>query len=456
MKSKIHEHKKNSNKIVSNAKIVLTSFMSLLFASSFAQDRTTVNATSSEISDNLDLRAVASIFGDSKDLADFEFRLNDPKTQISNLDLNNDNQVDYLRVIESIEGNVHLIVIQAVLGHDQFQDVATVEVEKDNNNRMQVQVVGDVYMYGRNYIYEPVYVNVPVIYNYFWVSNYRPYCSSWYWGYYPSYYTYWSPFPIFRYRHHIGLCINFNYQYNYVNYRRCEVAYNRYYGRRTNYCERQYPNRSFEHRNSGYTNRYELDRTRTRHDVAFGNEGNNGTRNFDNPRGNSGDNPRGTNAPRGNSEVNPRGNSTDSPRNNSIANPRSSEPRDNAVTNPRSNSNDAPRNNGISNPRSSEPRDNAVVTPRSTSNDSPRSTTYSTPRSESNTNVYNTPRGSSNDSPRSYGSGSSSPRSSSNDSPRSYGGNSDSPRSSGGGNSNRGSSTESSGGGGRSSGGGRR
>ena len=69
--------------------------MTLLFATSFAQDRTTVNATSSEISDNLDLRAIASIFGDSRDLEDFENRLNDPKTQISNLDLNNDNQVDY-------------------------------------------------------------------------------------------------------------------------------------------------------------------------------------------------------------------------------------------------------------------------------------------------------------------------------------------------------------------------
>ena len=97
-------------------KILLSSIMSLLFVSSFAQDRTTVNAMSSEISDNLDLRAVASIFGDSKDLEDFEYRLNDPKAQISNLDLNNDNQVDYLRVIETIEGRTHIIVVQSVLG----------------------------------------------------------------------------------------------------------------------------------------------------------------------------------------------------------------------------------------------------------------------------------------------------------------------------------------------------
>lgn len=259
------------------SKIFFSTVMSLLFAGSFAQDRTTVNATSSEISDNLDLRAIASIFGESKNLEDFENRINDPKAQISNLDLNNDNQVDYLRVIESVEGRTHLIVVQSVLGRDQFQDVCTVEVEKDANNRVQVQVVGDVYMYGSNYIYEPVYVNVPVIYNYFWVPNYRPYCSSWYWGYYPSYYTYWSPCPVFRYRHNIGLWINFSHQYNYVNYRRCHVAYNNYYGRRANYCERQYPTRSFGHRNSGYTNRYELDRTRTTRDVAFSNTRNNGT-----------------------------------------------------------------------------------------------------------------------------------------------------------------------------------
>jgi len=52
---------------------------------SAAQDVTTITANSDDISDNLDLEAVASIFGESKDLEDFEKRLNDPKTQISNL-----------------------------------------------------------------------------------------------------------------------------------------------------------------------------------------------------------------------------------------------------------------------------------------------------------------------------------------------------------------------------------
>ena len=253
-------------------KIITASFFVALFVSqTFAQDRTTVNATSSEISDNLDLRAVASIFGDAKNLEDFERQLNDPKIQISNLDLNNDNQVDYLRVIESVEGNTHLIIVQSVLGRDTFQDVATIEVERDRHNNIQVQVVGDVYMYGDNYIYEPVYVHSPIIYSTFWVNSYRPYYSSWYWDFYPTYYYAWNPCPIFRYRNNINIHINFNHHYNYVNVRRCERAIALHNSRRENYCERTYPNRSFEHRNTNSKNRYELDQTRSIRNVAYTN-----------------------------------------------------------------------------------------------------------------------------------------------------------------------------------------
>jgi hypothetical protein len=243
--------------------LTLSIITSLSMSVLVAQEKTTVKASNSDISDNLDLRAVATIFGDASNLEDFEKRLNDPKTQISNLDLNNDNYVDYLRVIESVENNVHLVVVQAVLDKDVFQDVATIEVERDRNNQIQVQVVGDVYMYGSNYIYEPVYVHTPIIYTTFWVSNYRPYYSSWYWNYYPSYYSYWNPYPIFRYRNHIHVHINFGHSYHYANYRRCGNVYNNYYGRRGNGYERMHPNRSFAHRNSGYSNRQELDNNRT-------------------------------------------------------------------------------------------------------------------------------------------------------------------------------------------------
>ena len=103
--------------------------MVMAFSSVYADDVTTVEAKNSDISNNLDLEAIASIFGECNDLEDFEQRLNDPETQISNLDLNGDEEVDYLRVVEISEGGTHLIAIQAVIAQDLYQDVATIEVE---------------------------------------------------------------------------------------------------------------------------------------------------------------------------------------------------------------------------------------------------------------------------------------------------------------------------------------
>ena len=347
--------------------LALLSIVSI--TSVFAQDRTTVTANNSEISDNLDLRAVASIFGDSKDLEDFERRLNNPEVPISNLDLNGDNQVDYLRVIETVEGNAHLIVIQSVLGRDMFQDIATVEVEKDRNNRIQVQVVGNVFMYGNNYIYEPVYSFTPVIYSNFWVSNYRPYWSTWYWGYYPTYYYAWRPFPIFRYRSHIGLHINVHHHYNYVNVRRCQNVYNNYYngGRRGSAYEVKHPNRSFAVRNVNYSNRYELDQKRNVRTVSQ--RGELATRNT-------------AISGRNNAVRNENGRTNVATRDNAVTRNESVTPRNNSVRteNNRGNStrndvreNNATRNNAISRSETVTPRNNSVsrnetATPRSNSN----------------------------------------------------------------------------------------
>ena len=297
-------------------KITYFAFIALFVANSiFAQVKTTVNSNSSEISDNLDLKAVASIFGDSKNLEDFERRLNDPKLKISNLDLNYDNQVDYLRVIESVKGRTHLIIIQAILEKDIFQDVATIEVEKSANNRLQVQVVGDVFMYGNNYIYEPIYVRTPIILSYFWISNYRPYHSSWNWSYYPSFYYNWHPLPTYRYRKNIYGCINYKHRYNYVNVRKSAVAINLHRNLRANNYEVRNPDRSFERRNSSVSNRYELDqnrastRTRVNSNNSVSPRENNRTENVQ-PRNNrtesvkQKENRTQTETPRGNSRTN--------------------------------------------------------------------------------------------------------------------------------------------------------
>jgi hypothetical protein len=246
-------------------RLLILALIASVFASQIqGQNRTIVNAMNSEISDNLDLRVVASIFGDSRNLQDFERRLNDPKLQISNLDLNNDGQVDYLRVIESVHRRTHIVILQSVLNPDLYQDVATIEIEKTWNNTIRIQVVGNSYFYGPNYIYEPVYCYSPIIYANFWMPNYRPYFSNWSWNFYPSYFYAWNTYPLFRYRNNVNICLN-NYYYNnfnYVNNHRSSYLSTVHNNRRANGYERQYPNNSFSQRNTAVSNRYELDQVR--------------------------------------------------------------------------------------------------------------------------------------------------------------------------------------------------
>ena len=244
-------------------KITLAMLSVFLTAAVFAQGKTSVYAANSDISDNLDLKAVASIFGDSKDLEDFEYRLNDPNIKISNLDLNNDNMVDYLRVIEMVQDNTHLVVLQSVLQEDVYQDVATISVSKKNNRQVHVQIIGDPYMYGSNYIYEPVYFVRPVLYSNFWVNNYRPYRSYYRWNNYPTFFTYWNPYGYSHYHQNIYAHLNHNNYYNYsTNIYNTNV--NNYYRKyRNNGYEQKYPNRDFKHRTS-QVNKYDFDRQQGR------------------------------------------------------------------------------------------------------------------------------------------------------------------------------------------------
>ena len=55
-----------------------------------------------------DCQKAIYIVSKSKNLEDFEHRLNDPENRISNLDLNNDGYVDFLRVVEVEEKGTHL------------------------------------------------------------------------------------------------------------------------------------------------------------------------------------------------------------------------------------------------------------------------------------------------------------------------------------------------------------
>jgi hypothetical protein len=202
--------------------------------------------------DNLDLNAVLSIFKQSSSIEDFEKRLNSADTKVNNLDLNNDQQVDYLRVIDSGKNDYHSIVIQDPISKSESQDVAVIELQKKGDRIAHIQIVGDPALYGKDYIIEPkdqpqaqasnsnnnssnddvynngqnysnggsqVMINVwgwPSV-NYIYSPGYNYWVSPWYWGYYPGWYSPWAPY------------------YGWYAYHRAFIGFNfGFYGYRTN------------------------------------------------------------------------------------------------------------------------------------------------------------------------------------------------------------------------------
>ena len=75
-------------------------------------------------------------------MEEFEKALNDEKQGINNLDLNEDGEVDYMKVDEIVEENTHLIILQVEIEENDFQDVATIEIEKNSEEDYSLQDVG--------------------------------------------------------------------------------------------------------------------------------------------------------------------------------------------------------------------------------------------------------------------------------------------------------------------------
>ena len=263
----------------------------LMLTTQCAAQRTyTVQAENNDISNNLDLKAVATAFGESKNLEEFEQKLNDYNSNISNLDLNNDGQVDYLRVVEDRQNNTHVVVIQAVLEKDVYQDVATIVVDKDQNSSTTVQVIGDPYIYGPNYIIEPAYYYNPPIYGYFWGMNYHRWYSPYYWGYYPTYYHYHSPFELNVYMSNVYGQINHDHRYYYSN----SVRNTTYVNIRTNISRNdyatRYPDRAFTSRNTDVRNKRDFEFNRNG-SIRYGADRQSGnTRTYENRSGRNNEN----------------------------------------------------------------------------------------------------------------------------------------------------------------------
>ena len=164
----------------------------------FAQDSTTAV---SNVGEDLDLYAVLDLFEQSENIEEFEKALNSEDQGINNLDLNEDGEVDYIKVDEIIEENTHLIILQVEISENEFQDVATIEIEKKSDTDISMQAIGAEELYGEIYIVEPttestssttvVHVHSSPVIIVMFRPGYRAFRSPWRWRARPPW---WRPY----------------------------------------------------------------------------------------------------------------------------------------------------------------------------------------------------------------------------------------------------------------------
>lgn len=169
--------------------------------------------------DHFSLEAAIELFKKSSSPEDFEKRLNTEGNDANNLDLNEDGEIDYIRVVDNKEGDVHALVLQVAVNEKESQDVAVIEIEKDGAESALLQIIGDEDLYGEQTIAEPfqeeaqkngkergpaaqlapvrIVVNVwawPSV-RFMYAPGYRVWVSPYRWRVYPGWWRPWRPHP---------------------------------------------------------------------------------------------------------------------------------------------------------------------------------------------------------------------------------------------------------------------
>lgn len=170
----------------------------------FSMTEAQENAASGS-ADHLDLYAVAELFRDSDGIEKFERALNDPANGVNNLDLNNDGAIDFIRVTEQTKDDTRLIIMQTPTGENEYQDVATIIVERDGGD-YNLQIQGDEIIYGANYYVVPARRDFSAwnVVRWLFSPNYRVYVSPYRYRVYPSYYSVRRPVAVNIYRTRVG------------------------------------------------------------------------------------------------------------------------------------------------------------------------------------------------------------------------------------------------------------
>lgn len=116
--------------------IILITTILLVNCKSKAQSNYTIQSKSAYVTENLDLEALLEIYEGSSTLNDFEKKINNPDFQVSNIDLDNDEKIDYLRVINKKIKKREYSIIQSKLSANKYEDVAIIHLKTDPDTQL--------------------------------------------------------------------------------------------------------------------------------------------------------------------------------------------------------------------------------------------------------------------------------------------------------------------------------
>ena len=171
--------------------------------------------------DHFSLQGALEMFKKSSSIEAFEKLINTEGNNVNNLDLNGDGEIDYVKVIDRADKDVHAFILRVAVSETENQDIAVIELEKTGDTTAMLQIIGDEEMYGEPLIVEAsdegdeMYENngagngpsadyfkgSRIIVNvFFWPSvrfvyrpAYVPWVSPWLWRHYPGWWRPWRP-----------------------------------------------------------------------------------------------------------------------------------------------------------------------------------------------------------------------------------------------------------------------
>lgn len=154
------------------------------------------------LGDNLDLQALGELVKNSTSAQDIEDKLNNTGS-INNLDLNNDGNVDYIKVTEYGDGNQKGFSFTVDLPNNESQEIATIEVQRGGGGA-QMNIHGNQQLYGNQSHYQSHYSLGDLMIMHYLFTPHRPYYSPYHYGYYPSYYHSYRSRPYNSYRNSVN------------------------------------------------------------------------------------------------------------------------------------------------------------------------------------------------------------------------------------------------------------